>query len=425
MRCALAALVLSACAYTGTFECQQDLQCQQGMAVGVCEPTTGFCSAPDDMCISGRRYDTTAGDLANACVNGPTGCEAWSSRYFTPCRIPAPFGNLSITAGTFTYDTSDGKLTDPSGIAIPQPSVVIDGVRLVSVNDLYVGAGATLRVTGDKPIAIAAWGGINIEGIVDASSHRTSTTGPGSNPMQCAAIAAGAGTDAPATPTGAGGGGGGGFKAHGGTGGRGNALTTLGGTRGGMLATPTVLHGGCNGGDSGRAGPGATAPANAMSRAGGGKGGGAILLSARLGLVIMGTVAASGGGGAGSPMNALSGGGGGGAGGLVVLEAGISIGAHGIIMAIGGGGGGSANTNSAADAGEDGYPDNGAGGIATGCVGTGGVGSVGADGTGGTGGNGSCGGAGAGGGDGYVLAFATQVDQTSGTSRPAIAVNPF
>jgi hypothetical protein len=65
----LALLVfVTACRYTGTFECGDDGVCRRGEDLGVCE-VEGYCSFGDSACPSGRRYDDNAGDgLADECV---------------------------------------------------------------------------------------------------------------------------------------------------------------------------------------------------------------------------------------------------------------------------------------------------------------------------------------------------------------------
>ncbi|MEZ4452681.1 MAG: hypothetical protein R3B09_24690 [Nannocystaceae bacterium] len=44
----------SGCVTTTSYACEGDAQCVQG-AQGVCEGS-GFCSFPDDGCLTGKRY---------------------------------------------------------------------------------------------------------------------------------------------------------------------------------------------------------------------------------------------------------------------------------------------------------------------------------------------------------------------------------
>jgi hypothetical protein len=60
-------IALAACVHPpSTFECKTTDQCGTD---GICE-LTGFCSFPDTTgaCTAGRRYDASAGDLANQCI---------------------------------------------------------------------------------------------------------------------------------------------------------------------------------------------------------------------------------------------------------------------------------------------------------------------------------------------------------------------
>jgi alpha-tubulin suppressor-like RCC1 family protein len=65
------ALVLTlavGCKDAGSFPCQVDTECELGGVLGVCEPS-GFCSFEDLACVSGRRYDESAGEgLGDECV---------------------------------------------------------------------------------------------------------------------------------------------------------------------------------------------------------------------------------------------------------------------------------------------------------------------------------------------------------------------
>lgn len=417
MRALLALSLLAACEYRGEFKCTQDEQCR-GLAGGACE-LEGFCSMTDTTCASGRRYDDSAGAHADECVSGPTGCDTWQAHYFSACSLPPPSGNLSITTGEYTFDTTNGTMKDPMGIDIPTPSIVRDGLRIVSVQDFTIATNAAFRAIGDKPLVIAAWGSIEVAGKVDAGSH--AMPGPGSNPPECAAIAPRPGGDGTMN-AGGGGGGGGGFSTMGGEGGKGSDQGGAGGAAGGMLALPTTIQGGCSGAASGNAGPNATMP---LDHATGGAGGGAIVLAARAGATISGTVEAAGQGGGGAPMKSQSGGGGGGAGGFIAIE-GATIQQHGMLVATGGGGGGSApQGGGVGGTGADGTRTGAAGGSVSQCSGAGGQGSSMQIPNGGNGNTGTCGGSGGGGGHGYIVLFTATLDATGAINAPAYVQNPF
>jgi hypothetical protein len=187
MRAAVLAVALAACRYEAEFPCTQASQCRLGDDPGTCEQA-GWCSVRDMECASGRRFDETAGDgLGGTCVPGPDGCEGWTSRYFPACALPAPSGNLTFN-GFYAYDTTEGTLTDLVTMTpIPLPSMVIDGVRYISVQDVMVSATSTVRFGGDYPIVIAAWGSMMIAGKLDAGGR--TMTGPGSGPPECSATA--------------------------------------------------------------------------------------------------------------------------------------------------------------------------------------------------------------------------------------------
>jgi len=72
-----AVLILAGCTpIERTFHCANSGQCENGATAGSCE-ATGWCSFPDAMCASGRRYASLVGDgLAGQCVGSvaPAGC---------------------------------------------------------------------------------------------------------------------------------------------------------------------------------------------------------------------------------------------------------------------------------------------------------------------------------------------------------------
>ena len=417
MKAAVLAVALAACQYEGQFPCTQSEQCRIGDSAGTCEQA-GWCSVHDDVCDSGRRFDVTAGDnLAGTCVPGPAGCVGWTSHLFKPCGLSPPSGNLTLDA-LYGYDTTTGTLTDLVTMAkIPQPSTVVDGVRYLSVQDVTLSAAAVLRVTGDKPLVIAAWGSMSIVGTIDAGSH-ANVSGAGADPTDlCGPAASGNGSDVTSSSLG-GGGGGGGFQGAGGAGG-------ISGTAGKAVTEPPTIRGGCPGGRSGKAGTTAVSPATAATSAPGGHGGGGLVLSARLALTIDGVINVGGEGGDGSPMGAGCGGGGGGSGGMLVLE-GSPVELHGTAQAAGGGGGGVALRSGAGGKGKDATVTGAAGAAGgTNCTTTGGAGSTPTSLAGSGGGSGLCGGAGGGGGSGWILVVTDNFDQVGAMVSPAPSIYPI
>ena len=226
--------------------------------------------------------------------------------------------------GTLDTDRSDAKdpcLKDqPTSWTATQPDACIIVADTVTVD--------LVRVMGNRPLVIVAQTKIDVTGLLDLASHRSSDPGAGTGSTgDCTAFGGSPGNGPPG-----GGGAGGSFKFPGGNGGPGNG-TGVGTVAGGQAAAAVVgapgrLRGGCAGQPG--AGGGST---------GGGAGGGAVYLVSAGTISISGTIDVSGAGGAGD--NAQHGGGGGGSGGMIVLFA-PSIATMGstILIADGGCGGG-------------------------------------------------------------------------------------
>ncbi|HWO19057.1 MAG TPA: hypothetical protein VNO30_09775 [Kofleriaceae bacterium] len=359
------------------YRCEVTADCETGR---VCDQ--GFCVAPGG--VDARPMPT--GDDGD---DPPAfDCTAWPApRHFMPCDLPMPAGALVLDAGPYTYDTTSGTLSGPTSgpTSAVIASKVIGGNRVISVERLAIGAGATLRVVGSQPLVVASWGAIDVSGTLDASS--AGSPGAGANPSACDGHAAAIGGS---SDVGGSGGGGGGFQGAGGRGGQGDGGTP--GNGGGAVAAPLLL-GGCPGA---RGGDG-----DAQNGGAGGAGGGAVQLTARQSITITGKVHAGGAGGSGAT-GSDGAGGGGGSGGMIGLESPqVAVRAGAILAANGGGGGQGAN----AQPGGAGQP--GALGATAAAGGTGGDSARGGDGSAGTtlaGGSGpstaSVGGDGAGGGGG-------------------------
>src|SRR5260370_7612740 len=79
-------------------------------------------------------------------------CAMFTARHFAACSIPPPTGALALmTAGMYAYDTDAGTLVDPGGAPIAAATQMIDSGRLISIDRLTVGAGATLRAVPRQP----------------------------------------------------------------------------------------------------------------------------------------------------------------------------------------------------------------------------------------------------------------------------------
>lgn len=382
--------------------------------------------------------------------DAPAACSLWQPQHFMPCMIGTPKPALTITqaASPWTYTTTNqgGTLSDKAGVVLMSTVVVTQPdnstVAVLNVDSLTIEAGATLLVTGDKPLLIASWDTIVVNGRIDAGSLTTeinntanahidgpSQIGAGANaPGRCGGLTGTAGANAQ-SGGGSGGGGGGAFRGDGGNGTVGDTVMVAGGVGGARLSTsPTVIRGGCNGGSSGTAGTsaGLLTPATAATVSAGGAGGGAIELAAKTSITITGSLNAGGGGGAGAPQGSAVGGGGGGSGGYIGLDAPAITMSGAALSANGGGGGGSSPYAGQGNQGGNAVSTAQApGGVIFGggnCGLAGSAGSVAttldaADAV----GSDSCGGGGGGGGAGFIFLFSpSQVLASSSVSPPQL-----
>ncbi len=223
----------------------------------------------------------------------------------------------------YSLDTMTGELSLGGALEATVGTVVeqSDGSELfvVATQEFYISAGATLVVTGSRPVAIVATGLIQIEGSLSVSANGA-TSGP---TAQCDT---GNGQEHQGT---GGGGGGGGFVTLGGNGGVPDfdewAL-------GGAIAQDddlVPLRGGCRGGKG----------QGSLGVSGGA--GGALQLVSGTSITVLGVVeAAGGGGGGGTGIGEQGGGGGGGSGGAILLQAPLVDSDGGVLSVVGGGGGG-------------------------------------------------------------------------------------
>ena len=397
---------------------------------GMLDPTTS--SGPVDAADDAHALDAPA-------LDAPAICTTWHPRHFDACAIPAPPGPLSLdpTHSPYVLNTTTGTLSDMSGTAIPVTTMNLlqaggVAVRLVSVSSLEIQSGAQLDTIGDRPLLIASWSTISIDGGLDAGSHRGGRIGPGAD-QSCGALAGGAGMDGLVTG-GSGGGAGGSHRGMGSAGGIADAPQNVsGGVPLAPIATPTTIRAGCNGGNGGKAGPatGLLPPATSTTFTGGGHGGGAIELAALTSIAVNGTVIAGGGGGDGSIFGAACGGGGGGSGGYIGLDAPqVTIGGSASVAANGGSGAGGAPFAQAGNPGSDATPS--LVGAPGGAVAPGGCGPAG--GSGGAIGNLNggpvgtppdvCSSGGGGGGVGFLLIWSPAATVNSVNVSPMFQINP-
>src|SRR5262245_39093715 len=145
----------------------------------------------------------------------------WVPRHFVSCALPPPGPDIVLTKDGSPYelDTNAVTLLDKNNTAIPITTIVLDQngtpALVVSVGSLTVEANTTLRAIGMRPVIVAAFHAIQIDGTLDVASHRTVGLGAGANPAACTSNAPTPGQDGTG---GAGGGGGGAFQGAGGSG---------------------------------------------------------------------------------------------------------------------------------------------------------------------------------------------------------------
>jgi hypothetical protein len=315
----------------GAFQCANDSECQ-GAFDGRCE-SNGFCSFPDESCgIGGRRYGELSGALGGKCTNDVPIDAAVDAAKLIDAQLPeAGETCLGVTGGfanpCFAVPPS-GSITlngpiDTNG-AMCSTMVSNTTACVIAAGTIQIDAGATVTVTGSKPLVLAATSTVTINGVLDVASHHGGITpGAAGNDAGCDN-----GTAATSQGGSGGGGAGGSFGAKGGNGG---GVGATAGTSG-AAQVPTTLRGGCRGQD-GHEGGGVAA-----TRGVGGNGGGAVYIIGQTSIVVgaTGVINASGAGST-NGVTALAGGGGGGSGGLIGLDS-ISVTSTGLIFANGGSG---------------------------------------------------------------------------------------
>jgi hypothetical protein len=132
------------CGGPAHFGCDEDAQCQQGAAAGVCE-VSGYCSFPDPACDSGRRYGHLAGGgLAGLCVldeGSSSGAPAPStsasisatadgSSSGDPLPVATEGESASTSSGAAATSTAEGSTSTDAGgeSSTGEPNVPVDGL---------------------------------------------------------------------------------------------------------------------------------------------------------------------------------------------------------------------------------------------------------------------------------------------------------
>ncbi|HEY8208178.1 MAG TPA: putative metal-binding motif-containing protein [Myxococcaceae bacterium] len=312
---------------------------------GICTVAPVICASPPGPCheplgsCSGDGGCVYTVDAGSTCAGGFCAYDGSCGALFryTPANFTPPaIGMFALpqrfNCGTSTFDSSPGAANPfqtwcnqptPPVIVTPQGGG-IDAVVL-PMRGLRVDNNNTLRLIGTRPVILAVFGDVTVDGTLNANGSGN-TPGAGGNSPACGG--SGVGGAGSAASSSGGGGGGGAFGGGGGTGG--NSEQGAAGAIGGSMNGPITLspfRGGCGGGTGGDSG------------GSGGGGGGGVQVSASDSMIIRGRVGAPGGGGQGGQGD-QSGGGGGGSGGAILLEALSMTFTSGARVTVNGGGGG-------------------------------------------------------------------------------------
>jgi hypothetical protein len=370
-----------------------------------CALTTAACGFNHGTAAGGdARADGDPDAAHDGTADAAPPCEAIASLGVDVCATMQPGGPIDIATST-TLDTDDGT-TNPSNPAVACIAVASGAMPdacVVLATTFTIDANRTLTVTGKRPLVVIATVSIDVEGKLDASSHASGNTGPGTS----------SGCTYGRAATSGGGGQGGSFQSLGGNGSDQSGASNSSGLAGGVLPMPASLKAGCSGKAGGNTGGQA------------GPGGGVVLLAAPAMMIgAAGSIDASGGSGQGAAAG-NRGGGGAGSGGMIVLDvATITLASGAQVYANGGHGGeGSSTGNQGADGTDPTDASSGGGGGSGG--GSSGNGGAGAHGT-TAAGNGSSassgdGGGGGGGGIGWMFVRSSSSVAGSGVSPAATA----
>lgn len=322
-----------------------------------CKLGTSFCQG--DNIVTCSATEAGPAPVPRKC---PLGCVVATT---AKCRdlVPSnkiPPGFLSMGTQAFkpiknpvTIDTTKPLITGATGQ--PVTTTVSQGtagptILVMAFSDISIPKGFTVKVTGDKALALVAKGKIEIAGTIEAMGAGV-TGGPGGGAGSTSLSKSGEGACAGFSGKWAevkgsfpiiyivGGGGGACSGATGGKGGDGQfgTLVAAGGTGGVTLGNLTLVP--LAGGSGGGAGGGY----KGYTGGNGGGGGGALqIVSAEA--IIVGSTAKGGinvgGAGGGASNSTYRGGGGGGSGGNLLLEAPVVEVKSGAVLAANGGGGG-------------------------------------------------------------------------------------
>ena len=255
--------------------------------------------------------------------------------FFLVGAAVANAADFIATPGTYNVDTSTLMLSGPGIVAM---GANVGGVAVFSFGTIDIPNGATISVTGARPLRLVASGSLTMAGTVNGNGTDANDNSPSAN-----AGGPGGGAGGADYTHAGGGAGGGGMPADGNDGGGGGGFGGTG-ARGGVCSSGTDCPG-----ESGLPAPGGVSYGNldvgtvqagsggaGGCHVGGGGGGGAIALVGAS-VTVTGVVNANGGGGAVGG-GACGGGSGGGSGGAIIVH-GDTVEVDGVLRAAGGEGG--------------------------------------------------------------------------------------
>jgi hypothetical protein len=152
-------VALAGCRYGGTFLCNINEDCGIG---GSCQSTTHYCSFTDIKCVSGQRYDETAGSYGGVCVGEENGIDA---AVFDPTTCPAAY-TITIASSSSRYfvrtaTTSfwmhhagcKGDLAGATHLMLPDSTTELSEITAattdlaVGSNEFYVGVAQNIAAT--------------------------------------------------------------------------------------------------------------------------------------------------------------------------------------------------------------------------------------------------------------------------------------
>jgi len=332
--CATGSCVLNGCsAGFGNCDANDSNGCEQSLN------TNAHCGGCNVACGQGTR--------CNSGVCG-SGFPYTTSNFDSGDSGIVPVGAVTLGCGVSAFSSTTLAFTNWCGQPMPTPLVRTQSggpdVVILAFDALTIAGGATLQLTGNRPVILAVYGDATINGSLDASATGV-TPGAGGNVSCTPGNGAPGDNGVIGSGTGGPGGGGGGGGAFGAASGAGGTTDDNQVSKGGVSrpaegsASLVPLRGGCPGGQGGQGTDASTAT--------GGAGGGAVQVSAAGTVSVGGVLSAAGGGGRNGGEG--NGGGGGGSGGAILLEgANVSLSSSAWLTANGGGGAGGnpyANTN--------------------------------------------------------------------------------